>query len=114
MKLDNNVPNLANGDTVSETGLNKLALEIMNINDSTETVDVPEPTEVIEPEQVTSIFNHTVESVPLYTMHDDGTFHEVKSFHGVNRKPKNPWDFQKARLFNEIAPFFMHYSILNA
>ena len=89
MEIDNNVPNLANGDTVSETGLNKLALEIMNINDNTETVDVPEPTEVIEPEQVDSIFKHTVESVPLYTMHDDGTFHEVKSFHGVNRKPKN-------------------------
>ena len=28
MEIDNNVPNLANGDTVSETGLNKLALEI--------------------------------------------------------------------------------------
>ena len=78
---------------LNDASISKIADEIMRQNDREAIEEVPE-TELVpdlrqEPEKQDGLFTHTVESVPVWVEWNDGTFHKVNGFHGINRQPKS-------------------------
>ena len=86
--LDEIVPNLTNGETVSNEGLQKLALEIMKGQDPEPEPEIIEPV-IEEPAPAMDIFKHTVDSVPVYIKDSNGSLVEVTGFHAMNRTRKD-------------------------
>ena len=86
--LDEIVPNLTNGESVSNEGLQRLALEIMKGQDPEPEPEIIEPV-IEEPVPAMDIFKHTVDSERVYIKNTDGSLVELTGFHAMNRTRKD-------------------------